>query len=117
MPRTRKRLPARRQEGLTPAVRMKLETGFWFCEVLGGDVIPDDELAEIFDEHREDVLANYTPPSWSPDRPAYGLYAFDLVPVHGPRRGITDEPSFGYHAEERDAEPWRDYLRRCGVAR
>jgi hypothetical protein len=97
---------------------MKLETGFWFTQVLGGEVIPDDELAEIWQEHRDALLAEYSPPSWSPDRPAWGQYIFDLVPVHGPRCGIDlTEPNGGYNVEERDAEPWGDYLRRCGVAR
>lgn len=81
MPRYRRRLPARREEDLSPAVRMKLEIGFWFTEVLGGEVVPDDELAEIFDDNREDVLANDTPPSWSPDRPAWGQYQGKRIPV------------------------------------
>jgi hypothetical protein len=113
MPRVKRKGITRREE-LPEEVILLLHCGHWFSFDLHEQ--PDMEtLAELWQEHEPDLLANYAPPSWCEDRPTYGEYVFSLVPRHGTRRGIGGATHDGYFVDERDAEPWRDYYRRCGI--
>lgn len=130
MPQMKRRLPARRSEDLSPLVRHKLLCGIWFGEFLDGEQVSDDALAVLWDEHREELLAQhereqvehreairgleeYYTREWA-DQPAWGDYVFSFAPRFGARRGVDpDDPNFGYSADARDGvESWKDYLER-----
>ncbi len=107
----------RTQQQLTELVKDKLLESHWW-NFNNEPLATDDELADLWDEHRDSLLAEYKPPSFAPDRPAWGEYVFDLVPVHGPRRGVdADEPNAGYNRDDSEVEDWKTYLRRCGISR
>lgn len=117
---TARRRSARRNE-LTEPIRVMLECGHWFdflCATVLAEAPDMEDLAAVWQDHRETILASYAPPSWSEDQPCWGQYVFDLAPKHGPRRGTDpDDTDVGYFISESDAEGWKTYLRRCKAAR
>jgi hypothetical protein len=110
-----------------------LITGFWFDGLLDGEQVSDAELAELWQEHREELLTEHERQqserceAWKGfqwafedqgNEPCWGEYVFDLVPQYGARLGVDpDATDFGYNASEQDAEPWRQYFERCGLVR
>jgi hypothetical protein len=110
---TIKRGSRARRIDLSPELAEYLLSGHLFCV----DGPYSEDLAALWDDRRAELLASYKPPSWC-DRPCWAEYCFDLVPQFGIRRGVAaDDADFGFFVAETDAEPWREYLNRCGISR
>src|SRR5262249_18907857 len=96
MPYLNRKAPIRKDEGLTPLVRLKLLDGFWFDEIyLDSRRVSDEELRQAWSDYRDELLAEHI--ASSPGSRPWPWWMWDAPE---PRRRIIDGGEYTHYIRE-----------------
>lgn len=93
MPYLNHRGLVKKPDGLIPLHRVKLETGFWYPEILDGDAIDDEALRSLWEQYGSEILRDHI--TNHPGSRPWGWWRWDSPEQR--KRVVPGAPYTHYH--------------------